>query len=52
MSGYVVWLTGLSAAGKSTIAGLVAEELEARGALVDRLDGDVIRERLTKGHGF
>ena len=30
-SGFVVWLTGLSAAGKSTIAGLVAAELEARG---------------------
>ena len=34
---------GLSAAGKSTIAGLVAAELEARGVLVDRLDGDVVR---------
>jgi len=51
-SGFVVWLTGLSAAGKSTIAGLVAQELEARGLLVDRLDGDVVRERLTKGLGF
>jgi adenylylsulfate kinase len=50
--GFVVWLTGLSAAGKSTIAGLVSEELEARGLLVDRLDGDVVRERLTKGLGF
>ena len=52
MSGYVIWLTGLSAAGKSTIAGLVAGELEQRGALVDRLDGDVVREHLTKGLGF
>jgi adenylyl-sulfate kinase len=51
-SGFVVWLTGLSAAGKSTIAGLVAQELEARDLLVDRLDGDVVRERLTKGLGF
>jgi adenylylsulfate kinase len=51
-SGFVVWLTGLSAAGKSTIAGLVSQELEARGVLVDRLDGDVVRERLTKGLGF
>ncbi len=49
---FVVWLTGLSAAGKSTIAGLVAGELEGRGVLVDRLDGDVVRERLTKGLGF
>jgi len=52
MSGFVLWLTGLSAAGKSTIAGLVAEELEARGLLVDRLDGDVVRTHLTKGLGF
>jgi adenylylsulfate kinase len=50
--GFVVWLTGLSAAGKSTIAGLVAADLEARGFVVDRLDGDVVRERLTKGLGF
>jgi adenylylsulfate kinase len=50
--GFVVWLTGLSAAGKSTIAGILSEELEARGLLVDRLDGDVVRERLTRGLGF
>jgi len=50
--GFVLWLTGLSAAGKSTIASLVATELEARGALVDRLDGDVVRTHLTKGLGF
>ena len=52
MSGFVVWLTGLSAAGKSTIAALVAAELEERGFVVDRLDGDVVREHLTKGLGF
>jgi len=52
MSGFVVWFTGLSAAGKSTIAGLVAAELEERGLLVDRLDGDVVRTHLTKGLGF
>jgi adenylyl-sulfate kinase len=51
-SGFVLWLTGLSAAGKSTIAGLVAADLEARGVLVDRLDGDVVRTHLTKGLGF
>ncbi len=50
--GFVVWLTGLSAAGKSTIAHLVATELEERGALVERLDGDVVREHLSKGLGF
>jgi adenylylsulfate kinase len=51
-TGFVLWLTGLSAAGKSTIAGLVAADLEQRGLLVDRLDGDVIRTHLTKGLGF
>jgi len=50
--GFVLWLTGLSAAGKSTIAGLVGDDLAARGMLVDRLDGDVVRTHLTKGLGF
>jgi adenylyl-sulfate kinase len=52
VNGFVVWFTGLSAAGKSTIAGLVAKELEDRGMVVDRLDGDVVREHLTKDLGF
>jgi adenylyl-sulfate kinase len=52
MNGFVVWFAGLSAAGKSTIAGLVAAELEERGLVVDRLDGDVVREHLSKGLGF
>ena len=50
--GFVVWLTGLSASGKSTIAREVAAELEDRGLLVDRLDGDIVREHLSKGLGF
>jgi adenylyl-sulfate kinase len=50
--GFVLWLTGLSAAGKSTIGEIVADELEARGMLVDRLDGDVVRTHLSKGLGF
>jgi adenylylsulfate kinase len=51
-NGFTVWLTGLSAAGKSTIGRLVAEELERRGALVEVLDGDVVRTHLSKGLGF
>ena len=51
-SGFVIWLTGLSAAGKSTIARLVAADLEQRGLLVEKLDGDVVREHLSKGLGF
>jgi len=50
--GYVVWLTGLSAAGKSTIGVILGDELESRGALVERLDGDVVRTHLSKGLGF
>jgi len=52
VSGFVVWFTGLPAAGKSTIAGLVADELERARLLVDRLDGDVVRTHLSKGLGF
>jgi adenylyl-sulfate kinase len=50
--GFVVWLTGLSAAGKSTIGAIVADELEQRGLLVERLDGDIVRTHLSKGLGF
>jgi adenylylsulfate kinase len=50
--GFVLWFTGLSGAGKSTIAGLVGPELERRGLLVDTLDGDVVRMHLSKGLGF
>ena len=49
---FVVWFTGLSGAGKSTIAGLVVSELERRGLVVDTLDGDVVRTHLSKGLGF
>src|SRR5436309_7260595 len=52
MNGFVVWFTGLSGAGKSTIAELVVPELERRGLLVDTLDGDVVRTHLSKGLGF
>jgi adenylyl-sulfate kinase len=52
MSGFVLWLTGLSAAGKSTIGGIVGDELERRGVLVERLDGDVVRTHLSRGLGF
>lgn len=51
-NGFVLWLTGLSAAGKSTMARIVSAELEGRGILVDRLDGDVVRLHLTKDLGF
>ncbi len=50
--GLTLWLTGLSGAGKSTIAERVAAELRRRGQRVEVLDGDVIRENLSKGLGF
>ena len=52
MSGFVLWFTGLSAAGKTTIANVVAPELEQRGCLVELLDGDVVRTHLSKGLGY
>lgn len=50
--GFTVWLTGISAAGKTTVGDLVAAELGRRGLLVERLDGDVVRRHLTAGLGF
>jgi adenylylsulfate kinase len=51
-SGCCLWFTGLSGAGKSTIANLVVAELIARGHRVELLDGDEVREHLSKGLGF
>lgn len=51
-AGYVLWFTGLSGSGKSTIAGLVEAELRRRGAPVESLDGDEVRTHLSKGLGF
>lgn len=50
--GFVLWLTGLSGAGKSTISHLLAQRLRLLGARVEVLDGDVIRTHLSKGLGF
>jgi adenylyl-sulfate kinase len=52
VSGFVVWFTGLSGAGKTTIANIVEPELEQRGYVVDHLDGDIVRTHLSKGLGF
>ena len=50
--GFVLWFTGLSGAGKTTIANIVEPELERRGFVVDHLDGDIVRTHLSKGLGF
>lgn len=50
--GFTLWFTGLSGAGKTTISELVATELQARGSRLEILDGDIVRENLSKGLGF
>lgn len=51
-TGRVVWFTGLSGAGKSTLASALYGELISRGEQVELLDGDAVRENLSKGLGF
>ena len=50
--GFTVWFTGLSGAGKSTIAEMLFHEFQARGMKTEILDGDVVRQNLSKGLGF
>jgi adenylyl-sulfate kinase len=50
--GFCLWFTGYSGSGKSTIANVVVEELRRRGHKVELLDGDEVRENLSKGLGF
>ena len=50
--GVVLWFTGLSGSGKTTVAQIVEEKLLDAGVPVEILDGDVVRENLSKGLGF
>jgi len=50
--GFVLWFTGLSGAGKSTLAEFVGKRLKELGHKVEILDGDEVRENLSKGLGF
>jgi adenylylsulfate kinase len=50
--GVAVWFTGFSGAGKSTISAALTKELKSQGYNIEVLDGDEIRENLTKGLGF
>ena len=51
-TGVTIWLTGLSGAGKSTIANSLVDHLRTHGKKVELLDGDVVRTNLSKGLGF
>jgi adenylylsulfate kinase len=51
-TGFVLWLTGLSGAGKSTVAAKLGPALAERGHRVELLDGDEVRTNLCQGLGF
>ncbi len=51
-SGFTVWFTGLSGSGKSAISDSLVAELTRRESRIEVLDGDVVRENLSKGLGF
>ena len=50
--GFTIWMTGLSGAGKSTLARALETALRERQRHVEVLDGDEVRENLSKGLGF
>jgi adenylylsulfate kinase len=50
--GFVLWFTGLSGAGKTTLSTRIAEKLRAHGLNVEILDGDELRTNISKGLGF
>ncbi len=50
--GVCLWFTGLSGSGKTTTADALAAMLEADGATITMLDGDVVRTHLSRGLGF
>ena len=50
--GFTLWFTGLSGAGKTTVSEEVEKQLRSRGSRLEILDGDVVRENLSKGLGF
>jgi adenylyl-sulfate kinase len=51
-NGVCIWFTGLSGAGKSTVAAALVKQLAAQGRSTTLLDGDVVRAHLSKGLGF
>jgi adenylyl-sulfate kinase len=51
-NGFTLWFTGLSGAGKTTISEVLETQLRERGSKLEILDGDIVRENLSKGLGF
>lgn len=51
-NGFTLWFTGLPCSGKTTVADIVAEKLKAKGMCIERLDGDIVRQGLTRDLGF
>lgn len=52
LTGAVIWLTGLSGAGKSTLASALREHLSGSGIAAVVLDGDVLRQGISRDLGF
>ena len=50
--GFTLWFTGLSGSGKTTLAKALEPVLRDRGLKVERLDGDIVRQSLTRDLGF
>jgi len=50
--GFTLWFTGLPCSGKSVVADRLAEVLRGRGLRAERLDGDIVRQSLTRDLGF
>lgn len=50
--GFILWFTGLSGSGKSTLANYITPILKEKGCKIEILDGDEVRENLSKGLGF
>jgi adenylyl-sulfate kinase len=50
--GFILWMTGLSGAGKTTLTAQLVNELQDRGLKIEVLDGDEVRTNLSKGLGF
>ena len=50
--GFTLWFTGLSGSGKTTITNQLVKALRKRSVPLEVLDGDIVRENLSKGLGF